>query len=153
MISVLILFGILVLMICALLAPSVVNDFMRSGIPVEVRPGPPKYPFFPVILIFLLGIGIFYEIGHYWPEKQSIHFDSMQYYLSRLGAFILAATGVFACLWPFQFMRTFVLQLRHASDNEIDASGKSKIVFVARAFGTIFLLASSFVVHLILNAK
>jgi hypothetical protein len=144
---------LLILMVCVLLFPSSVNDIMRASIPVDARPKPPEYPFFPIILIFLLGIGLFYEIEHYWPSRRGVHLDSLQFVLSRLSAVLLAATGIFACIWPIRFTRMFVKELRRMTDSKIDAVGRGKIVLVAKGFGAMFIFASSYVVHLILTAK
>lgn len=144
--------GLITIMICVLVAPSAVNDAMRWRIPAEARPSPPRHPHFPVILIFLLGIGLFYEIGREWTPKYSLEFNAWQHYVAIFSAICLAALGVVACYWPFLFMSAFIRKLRGVSRSGVDARSIEIIEVAAKLFGVVFLLASSWIVHLIGSA-
>jgi hypothetical protein len=147
MILVLFYIGLLVFMVCVLMAPVTVNDIMRWRIRAGARSSPPHFPYIPVIVIFFAGIGLFNEIGFKWPAKTLPYFDLFQFYAALFSVIWLAITGVIACFWPMQIMRIFIQPLRKVQESAVDSRAKTKIVLVAKAFGVIFLLASSFVVH------
>lgn len=146
MIFILVYSGILVLMISFLFAPASIRDAMLWSVPKEARPQPPRYPFFAVAMIFLLGIALFREIGSDWPAKVTGHLGVFQKYSGLFVLVLLMALGVTACFWPFRFMRMFIEQLRNVPQSSIDPKPMKIVVAVARGFGVFFLLASSYVV-------
>jgi hypothetical protein len=138
-------------MIFFILAPETTNNIMRFRIRPEFRPAPPRFPLVPVVVMFVFGIFLFNEIAFRWPTKNLPRFDSFHYYGELFSVLWMASTGVVACFWPLQFMRFFVKPLRKVTDAALNANAtaKAKIIFVSKMCGVVFLLAASYVFHLI----
>ena len=149
MITIFIFVSLIALMVFLLVAPDVMNDVMRSQIDPSLRPPPPKYPHFPVIMIFLLGIGLFYQSGR---GNAAPHFGQVQFFTNVAAALVLALIGVAACYSPIRFMKAMVTPLKGVPTRQLDERAQRIVEASGRIVGALFLIASSFVTHLVVAA-
>ena len=147
MVGILAFVGVLAFLVWTLLAPSTVRDIMQGNIRREAKTPEANLTQFATIVIFFVGIGLFYEIDRRWPAKNPPHLDPFAFWSSVAAAVFLLVTGAFACFRPMQWTRLFNRHLRGVPDDRIDPESRRRIVMVAKAFGVMFLLASSRVVH------
>jgi hypothetical protein len=139
--------GVLAFLVWTLLAPSTVGEVLQRNIPRESRTPEGNSSQFATIVIFFVGIGLFYQIGREWPPKTSPHLNMFAFGSSIAGFVFLLVTGAFACLRPMQWMRLFNVRLRKIPDEQIDLSSRQRAAIVAKVFGVIFLLAAAYVIH------
>jgi hypothetical protein len=139
--------SVLAFLVWTLLAPSTLRDTMQRNIRREARTPEANLTRFATMVIFFVGIGLFYEIGQRWPAKVTPHLETFALWSSAGGAVFLLIAGAFACLRPMQLMRLFNRHLRGVPNDRIDPKSRRRIVMVAKAFGVMLLLASSCVVH------
>ena len=144
--------AVLALMVWLLLDPSSLLGLMRSAIPPEARPAPPRYPHFPVIVIFAIGVGLF----HVLRSSTSIHVPqsrgAFELCSMVLAAAFLGANGIWACYWPISFQRVYIPQLRCVEELDLSPKAAHRLAILGKSWGVVFLLACSFVVYS-LNAR
>ncbi len=147
MVVVLVFVDVLAFLIWMLMAPSSVRDIIQWSVPKEMRTPKESPTQFATIAIFFVGIGLFYEIGQTWPTKKPMHLAPFAFWSGVASAVLLLATGAFACLRPIQWMRLFNPHLRGIPAGSFDSGAKQHFSFIAKGFGVVFLLASTYVIH------
>ena len=78
--------AILVLMVLVLIVPDAVRNVIQWRVQPEARSDTKDDPRFAVIMIFLLGIGLFYEAERMWPPANVSHVGPFELYSGVFGA-------------------------------------------------------------------
>ena len=122
---------------------------MRSVIPAEARPAPPRYPHFAVIVIFATGVGFFYELGRSGVLHPLHPEDTLQFYSLVFATFFFAVNGVGACYWPIAFQRVYNPRLRDVRDVDLSPKTRRILVVFGKCWGVLLLLTCSYLVHVL----
>jgi hypothetical protein len=144
MVPILILVALVLLMVIVLLFPDGFNDLMRSGIPYRIRPRQSQPNHFPVIMIFLLGIGLSYQLG---LGRTTLPPNGLVRGLGCVAGIVLAVIGLYACYRPLRFMSAFIGQLRGVPENALNHRAIQIVERSSKLLGAIFLLACGLLVH------
>jgi hypothetical protein len=140
------------LMVWLLLDPSSLQNLMQSAVRADARQAPPRYPHFPVIVIFATGIGFFYELGRSGVLHSIRPPDTLQFYLLVVATLFFAVCGVGACYWPIAFQRVFNSRLRHTRDLDLPQNAVRALAISGKCWGVLMLVACSYFAH-VLAAK
>jgi len=151
MITILLFVGFLVIIVCYLIAPSKVRRAMGREVIGSVSEESSR-PYFPVVTIFALGIGLFREIGRRWQLGGLTSTDPVQFYMGGICVVFFAASGIVACFWPLPFMRRIFAPLRKVPESRIDPKSLKTITVASKVIGVILLLFSTYMIHLIVIA-
>ena len=138
---------VLALMIWLLLGPSSLLNAMRSSIPPEARPAPPRYPGFAVIVIFGTGVGFFYELRRSGVFHPFIPRDALQFYSLVFATIFFAVNAVGACWRPIAFQRVYNARLRHVRDADLSPKTKRLLETTGKCWGVLLILTCSFLVY------
>lgn len=134
---------VVALMILVLLVPERVQDIQLWTIPKQVRPDPNRFGMrlVPTVGIFVFAFPLFYGWQRILNSRSSYVFDPFESRTALIGCAFLLAIGIWGCLWPLALMDRFVPQLNEKT-GRLSSENKSKVMFIGKVFGVIFLLAS-----------
>jgi hypothetical protein len=137
----------ILLMASVLLAPEFVNDVMHRSVPKGLRPPASRLILVPVVVIFLFGTFMFDSVGPSVVNKTFPSGGPLQHPLFLMGGLTFLLFGGFACLWPWRFMRLCIPRLKLIDEHSVQEHEMKSLARVARGFGIIFLVGSSFLLR------
>jgi hypothetical protein len=144
--STIILVLVVLLMASVLLAPEFINAILVPSVSKELRPPARRLVFVSAVAIFVFGMLMFDSIGSLVREKTGSPGQIQQLLLQLVGLFFFGF-GLFACLWPWRFMRICSQRLRFIDERSASERELSTLARVARGFGLMFLLGAAFLLR------
>ena len=100
-----------------------------------------------MIVIFGIGVGIFYELRSSGILHPAYPNDGFQFYSLVFATLFIGANAVGACCWPIVFQRVYNPRLRHVRDDDLSPKAKRLLEVTGTCWGVLLILTCSYLVY------